>query len=1193
MAELDSLEIRIQSESQSAASGLDKLTTALTRMKSAAKGGSGLTTLANGLTKLNTALSQLNVNKKALGDLKSGLNGLTNIKTNLTTTANQITKINDAISSLNVDEAKLQHLATALNSLGSVQKAAGLSSTITTLGKIPKITQELKAMDMDEFARQIQRAADALAPLATAMEKVSRGFAAFPSRIQKLIKANEKLSSSSKKAASSLSQLASPITVLATKLASYSYILGRVVDVLATCVTSINEYVENVNLFQVSMGEFYDEAFAYAQLVSDKLGVDPSQWMRTQGVFMSMARGFGVTADQAYALSEGLTELSYDLSSLYNEDIESSALRLQSALAGEIEPIRRLGISISEATLKEYALSLGIDESVESMTEQEKALLRTMKLMEGASNLGAIGDFARTLESPANALRVLKQQIVQLGRSIGSVLLPIIVQILPYVQAFVELLTDAISALASLVGFEMPTWDASDWGSGISAGATEAEDAIDGTTEAAEKLKDATLGLDELNIISPNSGSSGAGGAGGGLGSDWAAGLEIPDIWDKFDLSQITSKADKIKQVIEDNIGEILTVIAGAQLVIGAILALTGVNIPVGLALMASGAATLGAVIAVNWGGLTSELAGVLATMLGMISGFALVIGAVLAFSGVNIPLGIGLMVAGAVGLAAAVAVTWKGMENKIAGVLSIIAGIVGGALIALGAVLAFSGANLPLGIGLMAAGAVSIAAVVAVNWSSMDPNISGAVSRITAIMSGAALAVGAVLAFSGVNIPLGIGLMAAGAATLAAVTALNWNNMDAQLRSIITTITGLLGGALLVIGAIFTFSGTNLPLGIGLMLAGAVSLGTAVALNWDAVLTKVTTALKDVGIAVGASLLAIGAILTLSGVALPLGIGLLAAGGVSLASGVALNWDSIVTSVKTTLGNIGKAFGDFVSEWLSIEKWQQLGQQAIDGLFKGLSNIWSNVQSWGEGLLNDVKDVLGIHSPSVEFESLGEYSVAGLANGFDHLDIVTEKFKAELATMQEHADLFAEATQLLVDAGLDKFTAAMDFMQAKTTSTLADMTERYQDMARQSNLAIQSIIDQLNAIPRNITTVHTIITESVSGGSSKSTTKAYASGGFPDQGQLFIANEAGPELVGTIGGQTAVANAQQIVQGVASGVAEANAQQNALLREQNELLRAILAKEGATYLDGKRLYRAVENASRNTGVMIMSGGMV
>lgn len=110
---------------------------------------------------------------------------------------------------------------------------------------------------------------------------------------------------------------------------------------------------------------------------------------------MSMANGFGLARQQAYDLSEGLTELAYDLSSLYNEDTEQSVLRLQSALAGEIEPIRRLGISISQATLQEYALAHGIDESVMSMTEQEKALLRSLVLMEGASRIGAIGDFAK------------------------------------------------------------------------------------------------------------------------------------------------------------------------------------------------------------------------------------------------------------------------------------------------------------------------------------------------------------------------------------------------------------------------------------------------------------------------------------------------------------------------------------------------------------------------------------------------------------------------------------------------------------------------------------------------------------------------------------------------------------------------------------------------------------------------------
>ena len=131
-----------------------------------------------------------------------------------------------------------------------------------------------------------------------------------------------------------------------------------------------------------------------------------------------------------------MTELAYDLSSLYNEDTEQSVLRLQSALAGEIEPIRRLGISISQATLQEYALAHGIDESVMSMTEQEKALLRSLVLMEGASRIGAIGDFAKTLESPANAMRVLRQQITQLGRAIGTVFVPILIQVIPWVQAF-------------------------------------------------------------------------------------------------------------------------------------------------------------------------------------------------------------------------------------------------------------------------------------------------------------------------------------------------------------------------------------------------------------------------------------------------------------------------------------------------------------------------------------------------------------------------------------------------------------------------------------------------------------------------------------------------------------------------------------------------------------------------------------
>lgn len=1137
--ELDSLEVRVQDNAASAASGLDKLIGSLNQLKGATKGVTGLSRIASGLESLNKALSGLQVNKKGLGALRTELNGLSNVKTHLTATANQINKINAAMKGLEVDDTKLQKLVTSLNSLGQVQKAAGLTSVISALKQIPAITKSLSSQELQKFGLQIQLVTKYITPLATEMEKVSKGFAAFPIRIQKIIQGNGGLAASNKKAANSFSLFQNPLTNLVAKLTAYGYVLRRITSFLADSVMSINEYVENVNLFQVSMGDYYDEAFAYAQLVNEKLGIDPSQWMRTQGVFMSIASGFGVSREQAYALSEGLTELSYDLSSLYNEDVTSSAQRLQSALAGEIEPIRRLGISITEATLKEFALSKGIDESVESMTEQEKALLRTLKLMEGSATIGAIGDFARTLESPANALRVLKQQLTQLSRALGSVLIPILVQVLPYIQAFVELLTEAISALATLVGFTMPEWDTGSWGSEITTGADEATDAVGGVTDAVKELKNATLGIDELNILAPTGGGAGGGAAGGG-GSDWANSLEVPDIWDQEAIAQISTKADEIKTAIEDNISKIFGVLGAAKFVVGAILALTGANIPTGLALMALGATELIAAAAVNWGDMDSDLAGVLSSLYSTLAGFLFVIGAVLVFSGANVPLGVGLMIAGAAGLAAAVSIGWNSLESPVANALTVISGVLGGALFAVGALFAFSGVNIPLGLGLMVAGAAVAASAVALNWSAMDAELRSSVSFITTLVSGALLALGAILTLSGANPVLGIALLAAGALALATTIAVNWGAMDSQLKGSITTVTLLASGALLALGAILTFSGANLPLGIGLMAAGAAGLITAAALNWDSIVTSVTETLKNVGHIVGISLIALGAILLLTGVGAPLGLGMIIAGGVSLVSAVALNWDSIVTSVSATLKNIGTKFLAFVDEWLSVDKWKELGKQAIDGLFKGLSNIWGNVKEWGSNLIGDVKDALGIHSPSVEFAAIGEYSVAGLLNGFDGITAVAELFKQQMSNVES-----------------DNATA------------LKSMETNFADFASKSTNAVQMLIDALRAIPRNVSTTYTI-TRNVQG--STTGPAAYASGGFPDQGQLFLANEAGPELVGQMGRRTAVANNDQIVEGIAYGVSTANEPLiTAVYAAAQQIIRAVEAG-GDVYMDGYKV---------------------
>ena len=941
--DIDSLQIEIEATSSDAASKIEQLATALTNLKSAAKGGAGLTTTTKQLQALSNAAKLIN--------------------------------------GTNLNSQKIQQFASAMNSLSTIQKASGLNSTINALKKLPDISTALDKADLGKFAQKMNQVASAMRPLATEMQKVANGFSAFPIRIQKIIQSNSSLTTSNNKTAKSFGVLGTGISSTAAKLGVYYLAFQRIANVVSGWLKSANDYIENVNLFQVSMGEFYDEAFAYAQLVGDRLGIDPSEWMRNQGVFMSMANGFGLAREQAYALSEGLTELSYDLSSLYNEDVEQSALRLQSALSGEIEPIRRLGISISQATLQEYALTHGIEESVTAMTEQEKALLRSLVLMEGAARVGAIGDFAKTLESPANAMRVFRQQVTQLGRALGSVLLPIIVQILPWVQAFVEILTDGIRALASLVGFTMPDWDTSDWGSGITMGADDATDAIDDTAKSAKKLKRELLGIDELTILEPTS-SSGASGVDEGV-SGWASGLEIPNIWDQQAISDIRSKADEIKALIQNNLAEITAIVSGFSLAVGAILALTGINIPLGIALMATGAAGLVSTVALNWGSMDSSLRGVLATITGMLGGFFLALGAILTFSGANVPIGIALMAVGAASLVAAVAINWNGLGGQISGALSTISGIVGGALLAVGAVLAFSGGNIPLGIALMAVGATAVASAVALNWSSVDPEIQGAVSRITAIVSGGMLALGAVIAFTGINIPLGLALMAAGAATLATTVAVNWDSMTPELRRTLTTITTLVGGSFLALGAVLAFSGANIPLGIGLMVAGATGLATAVALNWNFITTTITKTLKDIGAIVGVSLLALGAILVLSGAALPLGIGMLVAGGVSLASSVALNWNFITDKVSSIISDIGDKFKAFADKWLSFDTWKDLGNRALQGLFSGLSNIGNKIKTWGGNLIAGVKNFFGIKSPSRLFrEEIGLNLGLGISEG-------------------------------------------------------------------------------------------------------------------------------------------------------------------------------------------------------------------
>ena len=383
---IEQLELEVQSSATSAVSGIDTLASSLGKLKSAVKGGVGLTAVAKQLTNLNTALNGVSgANADNLNKLAQGLQTLSSIG-NLKlspSVATQITNIGNAVKSLTgTDSSVLRDLASALTPLASIGKANlnsfisqlqrlpqavqalnsvsigslssqirelisaltpltqmgknNLSSFVTQLKKLPEAVAALQSVNIGVLASQIQQLANAFAPLATQMQSIANGFSALPTRLQRLIQQTNKLSAANSKASMSYVNLAAKVGM--------AYVaLGRIARVVGSWIAKSNDYQESLNLFTVSMGKYANEAKAYAEKVSELMGIDPAEWLKQQGTFMNLATGFGVAAEKAALMSKNLTQLGYDMASFFNMSIEDSMQKLQSAVAGELEPVRRVG----------------------------------------------------------------------------------------------------------------------------------------------------------------------------------------------------------------------------------------------------------------------------------------------------------------------------------------------------------------------------------------------------------------------------------------------------------------------------------------------------------------------------------------------------------------------------------------------------------------------------------------------------------------------------------------------------------------------------------------------------------------------------------------------------------------------------------------------------------------------------------
>ena len=547
---IESLELEVKQNGNSAVQGIDALSASLTRLKSATKGGMGLTSVATQIRNLNTALNSTDTSKidkmaSSLEKLKS-LGGL-KISSSI---ASQLKNIGSAASSLTgVDFSGISQMSNAVSSLGGITKSAGLQSAITQLGKIPELAKTLNGVNWAQFTSQMQSLTNSLTPLASQLNTVSAAFARLPSNVRRLVQNTNSLATVNNSASKSYINLYAKLRMAITAVRSAA-------RTIASWITQSNKYVEDLNLFTVSLGEYADSAKEYAEKVSELVGIDPADWLRNQGVFNTIIKGFGVASDKAIIMSKNLTQLGYDISSFYNISTEDAFTKLQSGISGELEPLRRLGYDLSVARLQQEAYTLGVNKSVSAMTQAEKSQLRYYAIMTQVKD--AQGDMARTLNAPANQLRILQAQVTQCARALGNIFIPALNAVLPYAIAVTKVIRLIANAIASLFGFSLPEIDYSGISDGASAVGDLAENAgdashgLDKAEEAAKKLKNALLGIDELNVLSKDYSSSGSGSSSGdsiGTGGD-SFDIDLPqyDFLGGLVESKVGSIVDKMKE---------------------------------------------------------------------------------------------------------------------------------------------------------------------------------------------------------------------------------------------------------------------------------------------------------------------------------------------------------------------------------------------------------------------------------------------------------------------------------------------------------------------------------------------------------------------------------------------------------------------------------------------------------------------
>ena len=1017
MADVDitSLSVEISAESQGAELNIDKLTTAISNLRT--KGN--VTKVVNSLDKLAgsiATLKQASAGMSGLDKITSFLNELSNVNTtasakSINTVVNAIKKIPAAVSGLNgVDfysmSGSITQLTNALAPLSILDASnlKALGSAFNAIGKVPDLTDKLKATDRDSFASSCQKISTAITPLVSQLDKVGNAFAKLPPQLSKVVTQANRVTAANEKQRKSYLSLSNQMNGFMRNMAKLVS-LKAIAEYLGNAVAKFNDFYEATDLFHNAMGNLSGEADTLISKMQVLLDVDPTKAMTYMATIQSLGTSFGLTSDKAYILSKNLTQLAYDEGSYWNKDVAETFTAMSSAISGEIEPIRRLGVDLSQARLQQELLALGFNKQVSSLSQADKAVLRYIAIMKQTANVQ--GNLAQTIQSPANQIKILKAQLDMLAKSVGSLLYPAMKSILPPLIAAVQLIREFVQWVAKLMGVKVVFTDFTKSAGSVGSIGDAMDDTADSTKKAAKALKDYTMGFDELNIIDPTQGSSGS-------GSGASAGNILGDVdlsgYDMFKQynEEFAKQIDAIKQKIKDMlpiIGAVTAALALWKIVDFLTDVATAISKMTDLQKLALSIAT----VVIEASLVFSFAKGYASTgnpleLLGEVVSAAFgsfVLWRTMGADGITLGMGIAF-VASLAGLTYALgtgeanlgdASTWIQSAlttafGSIAGItlltnLGVATGTAATLSIGLAGLITFAGITFSLGEKLKEFPVLDtiIAALMGI--------FGGVAGAGVALLVGASLPVAGAVAAAGVGIGLvlhwaGIkwGTKESGEKTDAAAEAdikmyYVENVFEQRIEAIkqiivtkwnaaidfMTSLPGKVGNIINSIGEWFS----SLPEKIGYALGFAVGkIGEWVGNMVVAVTTEVP---KIVSSVVKFFEELPGNIWT----------------AILKALDVISKWrERMIASVVI---EIPKIISSIVGEFKKLpDELRKLGKFIWDGLINGLKDAWSTVtngiKSFTDGFINGFKEALGIHSPSTVFAGIGGYIVQGLANG-------------------------------------------------------------------------------------------------------------------------------------------------------------------------------------------------------------------